>query len=318
VQGQPDPLQIVVQGPTELECVFPELPTLAVALRNRDPEKRAVGFVEGGNYRTGRQERWRFQVHDARGRRLPVKESPSGDAGGIFGHGTLRYGEGWNTSLHMRSFVEVPEPGEYRVQILYHDSIEIAAEDFVAGRNMCRSPVLRLRVKRRVVELSDAERADLKKWLEALDEKGPVQVVGGPYGKWAHALVPPETPAGRLLTAGWKAVPVLLDGLTDERLTDKRRAWFLALLWSIIGGHDSPWYPEEVLGDYQSVQAGWQIWGNRDGEEASGGMGFRHEGSGKGMIDGGKQRAVARQWLAWKQYLDVRPPPAGERSPPAK
>src|SRR5690606_17129275 len=46
IQKKPDPLQILVEGPQELTCEFPELPTLAVTIMNVDLEKREIGFTE--------------------------------------------------------------------------------------------------------------------------------------------------------------------------------------------------------------------------------------------------------------------------------
>ena len=62
VQKKPDPLVVLldVQGPLEANPLL--LPRLKVSIKNVDCEKAGVGFTNGGDYRSGRQDRWRVVV----------------------------------------------------------------------------------------------------------------------------------------------------------------------------------------------------------------------------------------------------------------
>ncbi len=131
----------------------------------------------------------------------------------------------------------------------------------------------------------------------------------GSYTSHAHDFVKPDTPPGKLLALRWKAVPALLDGLADEKLTPKKRAWVLALLFSITGRND-PRGAEGVLGSYSDREAGWQVWGGVGGKAEAGGFGGSEDGHvwdlfGRG-IDAKKQRIFAERWRAFKDFIVVR------------
>jgi tetratricopeptide (TPR) repeat protein len=310
VQKKPDPVQIVVKGPAALETVFPEQPTFKVSLRNTDDQE--VGFTQGGDYRGGRQARWYFLVHDARKQRLPRYEWHDPVGGGIYSRSALTPKKGWNTTLDMRCFVEVPEPGTYEVRILYHDSFTLADTiDYQESELItCRSPVLKLTVKRRKIVLTPAERRAIRKSLDGLDEKGDIKLVAGTYGEWAHKLVPPSSPPGAILGHDWKAVPVLLEELGNDRISDKKRAWILALLFSVTGRNDPRGvFNSDVLGAYECQEGGWRIAGGQDDdEESSVGIGFGSTHRANGRIDPKAQRKFAQVWKGWERHLDVQAP----------
>src|SRR6185312_6629896 len=50
VQGKSDPLTILVEGKSHLECRLGYLPPIAANLTNLDPEKAVVQFEKGGDY----------------------------------------------------------------------------------------------------------------------------------------------------------------------------------------------------------------------------------------------------------------------------
>jgi hypothetical protein len=323
-QGLPDPVPIVVAGRGRIECVYPELPLLDVALRNRDLRKRQAGFQEGGDYRSGRQARWRVHLTDARGRLVPTVPRYATEIGGLLSHGMLRFGDSWDTCLEMRNFVTVPEPGQYRLEVLYHDQIclaDIELEDAwnLPGMLTCRSQVIPFTVKRRQIDVSPADRATVQKWLTILDTRGPVKVLAASYeGKKAHAFIAPESPPGRILTLGWKAVPTLLAELERPGLPDRKRAWIMALLFSLTRLHDPRGLDllggrsgeSAVLGEYEYLEGGWSVSGGRNGKTEAGGFGFGGSGKVTGKTDRARQLALARRWLAIRKHLDIRMLPA--------
>jgi tetratricopeptide (TPR) repeat protein len=307
VQGRPDPVQIVVREPLVQESHFPDLPVFNASLRNVDSLGQPSGFTEGGDYRSGRLTRWRFQVQDSRGVPLPILNSNSGE-GGRFERTSLHRGEEWATMLSMSDYVAVPGPGEYKVRILYHDSRELMCFQLLAGRITCQSPEIRLKVSPRIIEVSAEERTRVKKWLKSLNPKGPVKVVAGAYGPWAHKFLDPTSPAGQILTPSWKSAAVLFEELPREDLPAKQRAWILALLFSITGANDPRDDPSVVLGDYESHERPRVISGGRPGQPPSGGSSWSEPWSVKGTIDPNKQKAFARCWNGWKNYLVIKQP----------
>ena len=97
------------------------------------------------------------------------------------------------------------------------------------------SEVIALRVTPRKIAMTKAEAAELRARFEALDPNTPVLLFdAGSAGKELR-IESPQSPEEHLLGAGWRAVPILLEALEDERTTIGRRAWALALLYDITG-----------------------------------------------------------------------------------
>jgi tetratricopeptide (TPR) repeat protein len=309
VQKKPDPLEVQVRGNYDREAIFPRLPHFAVALANVDKEETPVRFTEGGDYRSGRQARWRFEVRDGKGKLLAIEDSDipgSMEGGGLFVEGTLKHEETWDTTLDMNRFAQ-PPPGDYVVRILYHDHQTIADLPHVFGLIVCRSEPIRLHVQPRVIDRTRQEREDAARWVAKLDDKAtPLMLVGTEYGKHVHKLIPPDTPPGKLFTLGWKAVPTLLDELDREKITPGRRSWTLALLYSITGWN-CPRGENGVLASYEYLEGRWQIMGGRNGRMSGGGTGFTSGGSSHGgKIDEAKQRSFAKRWQDFRDYIVVR------------
>ena len=74
--------------------------------------------------------------------------------------------------------------------------------------------------------------------MDCGSDNRPLKIAIGPYGKWANEFIPPDTPEGKLLSMGIKAIPVLIDSLADKSLSDSQRAWILVLLFSATGQND--------------------------------------------------------------------------------
>jgi len=130
MEGKPDPLHIFVSGSQVVECTTATLPTIEVSIRNVDVGKEAVGFQVGGDYRSGRQARWRFEVRDEEGNLTPAKPQSSGRGGGRFLRKMLEFGQSYETKLEMGKYVEPLTPGRYRVTVLYHDWFPIADMEY--------------------------------------------------------------------------------------------------------------------------------------------------------------------------------------------
>lgn len=307
-QGKPDPLPIVVSVPDESESIFPNLPVVDAALVNRDFDKTPVTFQDGGDYRSGRQDRWRFDVRDARGTVMPVKPRQSPIGGGISRMSILKHEESWETPLPMRKFIDLP-PGDYTVVVEYHDEKTISDLRDTAGLVVCRSEPFKLHVQPRVIDVTKKDRETAREALAALADKGPVQILEGPYGKEAHDFIRPDSAPGRLLALGWRAVPTLLDALDDDKVTPQRRAWGFAVLYSITGWND----PRDIngaLAAYESRGSGWVVSGGRNGKAFVMGLGLGGQSSSSGgKLDGAAQKALTREWKAARECIVVRDKP---------
>jgi hypothetical protein len=295
--------------PDEVESIFPHLPMIDAALVNRDPQELPVIFKEGGDYRSGRQDRWRFEVRDARGQVVPVKQHWGiVEGGGLSRTGALKHEESWGTALPMRKFIDLP-PGDYTVVVQYHDRESISDLTNTAGLIVCRSEPFKLHVQPRVIDVTKKDRAAAREAVAALSDKGPVQILEGRYGAGAHDFIRRDSAAARLLALGWRAVPVLLDALDDEKTTDQRRAWVFAVLFSITGWND-PRHEHGVLAAYESRSGGWVVSGGRDAKTDAMGLGL----GGRSSMSGGKfkaaaQEAFAKEWKAVREFIVVREKP---------
>jgi hypothetical protein len=72
VQHKPDPLLVSVDE-RKVECTYPDLPLFQAAVINVDAEQLPLELQIGGDYRTGRFERWRFEVKDKAGKYFPIR-----------------------------------------------------------------------------------------------------------------------------------------------------------------------------------------------------------------------------------------------------
>lgn len=305
LEGKPDPLHIVVAGKRTRSCKLGYLPTFLVLLTNVDRDKAEVLFTEGGNYRTGRQARWRFEVTDPGGNALACRPPPAfGTAGGVCTIGTLEYGESWVTHLDMNKFVEITAPGKYTLRILYHDDVTIANRKDVAGLIMSTSLPIRLVVEPITVHITKREIAAVRKAIAQLPTEGRTKLLGGAYGDRVHDFISPDSPAGQLLEMDWKAVPGLIDAALDDKMNPARRAWVLALLASLTN-HNNPRDEAGVLGPYEFRDSGWSVWGGTPGA-MSGGLGVATGSFDNRPIDPARQRTFAKRWAVWKERQYVR------------
>jgi hypothetical protein len=300
IQNKPAPLQILVAGKLELTYPLHRKPSFTILIVNLDEEKQAVyGFTRGGNDRSGRLARWRFEVRDEKGEMLPIESPPNPFiGGGICGRETLEYGESWKTELPLGKYVNLTAPGKYRVRLFYHNQVEIVDSKDISDLITFQSAEIKLEVTPLNVIVTDNERQNARRWISELPDAGPVKMEMGGIVE-SEEFLDPLSPAGRLQSMYTSAVPDLIDAALDENLKPGQCAWVLGLLFAITGHNDPrPRYIDgvekmesesNIIGAYEYVY--------------SGGRGSFHNGS----VSPEKQRAFAERWRVWKtnQYYII-------------
>ncbi|MGO9114239.1 MAG: hypothetical protein ACLP9L_33915 [Thermoguttaceae bacterium] len=313
VQRKPNPLAIELDARGPLEATSLSLPRLKVKIKNVDCDKTTAGFRDSGDYRSGRQARWRIVARDRNGRELPTRKwpPPQGgnvireEIGGQYVEGVLEFGKSWGTVLDAANFIKIPKPGTYSLEVLYHDTKTIAEESDVDGLIFFRSKPIVLVVRPLVIELTTQERKQAAELVSALNGAQRLKIVFGAYARSAQKFIPPNTPEGRLLNMGVTATPALIESLKDESLSDNKRAWIFSLLFSITGENDPRDF--SAVGAYEYLNTGWSIWGGFSGEGQSGGMAMPQEGfSSDREIDRTAQDKLIGEWKRWLKRVDVR------------
>lgn len=313
IQQKPDPLRVFVDDPNQRTHEFPELPVLDVTIKNVDVDKRQIGFQQSGNYRSGRQQRWRIQVRDVTGK-VHASLQPFGSfiAGGMYQNTVLKPAEGWQTALTMAHFVETLEPGEYQVRVLYHNDATIVDWEFVTGQILCRSEPFRLTIKPRSIETTKAQQQEIKELLRGLDDRQSRKVIDGKYGRWAHKFIEPQSECGQLLTLGWPAVPALIEELGREDESPERRAQWLALLFSITGQidprSDGLTRRAPALGSFSMVRQGWVISSKRESEPEPSSSSFElasGPSTYNAKLDAKAQLPFIERWQTFRKHLEV-------------
>ncbi len=290
VQRKKDPLVIEVDSPGAKKFTTRGLSPLRVTLKNVDEGKVPVWFTFGGDYRSGRLARWKCEVRTADGKRLPDRQwgGMMGGGlligGGMFTVGPMEHGKSWATPISIESYVRITEPGEYTVQVFYHNHRQIADLEDLTGLVLCKSRPFKIKVEKsppKVITVTAAETREARRLIKALPETGRIRVVSG-YGLLFHGFVKPTSPEGRLHTMGWQAVPALLDTLKEKKLSTHRRGWVLGLLYAITAEEDlSPFswrHSSELLPTYEYRCPGCEM-------------------SGGGKPDAQAQRRLAEKWL---------------------
>ena len=304
LQGTNDPLRIYVDCPSPLIITSTVLPSLDVKIRNVDGEEKDAGFMFGGDYRTGRQARWRISLRDAEGTEIPVVSQLGFFGGGLHSEGTLNFAEAWETTLYLGSYVENPMPGKYTLQVQYHNVKTIAGCQSVSNFIVSVSEPIPVVVRPLLVSVSDQERRKTVEAIERLPDKGPVKVVVGPYGRWAHDFVSQESPQGELLELGMPAAPALCTALNNPDCSAELRAQIFSILYTITGQND----PRRCssLGSYEYQQGSTFIWGGIVGEPKNGGGPVMSKGSGTGKISIEDQKALIARWNGWRKALVIK------------
>ena len=299
IEKRPDPLRIVVETQKGMIAAKTlSLPAIKVRITNVDVEKQDVGFTSGGDYRSGRQARWRLQTADEKGVVVPSRPRRGYMLGGQSIETVLKYGESWETILNSRDFIATPPPGRYQLQVLYHDTRTISDMDNVAGLIVSKSATVQLVIKPTVIVLTSADAHLARSLVARLPPAEQLKIVVGSYGPWAHSFVYPNSPQGKLLNMGLKAVPQLIESLQHDKLSLRTKACVLSILFSITGEND----PRECtgLGEYDYLEGPWMVFGGQSGGPESGGIGFPVVGSSSwGKLDPTALQQLATGWAQW-------------------
>jgi len=124
-EGKRDPLKILVELPKlDRDGVPSTYPLIVTKQRNVDVEEKTLHLTMGGDYRSGRSERWRVHLTDTVGRRVEDSNFMSWHGGGILHGRELKAGETTESPLHLdaRSYVKPPASGRYMLQVVHSDS----------------------------------------------------------------------------------------------------------------------------------------------------------------------------------------------------
>ena len=150
-QGKPDPLEIEVElNSTQAEVHGNTgfvIPAVQVKLKNVDQE--LIRVTRGGDYRSGRQTRWRVQLTDHRGERVADSNFPLfGPGGGISSFGVLKPGEVYENHglLDARWYLKSPQSRRYQLQVFYGET-EIALEEKLDGLVVWKSKPIEVLVE---------------------------------------------------------------------------------------------------------------------------------------------------------------------------
>lgn len=249
VQKKPDPLSIQIVHPTPLKAIPGKLPTLMVTLKSLDIEKKPIWCeTTPHGHGTHRYAQYRLEVKSVAGKTLPVISNSDWGrhSGGTKCDHWLEFGGYFHANLPMGDFVDLREPGDYTVTVLYHPKLPIAdIKDPAELDNLIvfRSESFKLTVDngpKLVLTTSTRERKAVNSLIAQLPNEGEIKVVGSGYESSGRiddegdfGFIPPHSPAGKILTLSWQAVPALLDSLSDSQLSRHQKTWVLSLLYSI-------------------------------------------------------------------------------------
>lgn len=248
IQKKRDPISIQLIAAKEVLALPGKLPTFSAKLKSVDVEKMPVWLSLGQDHHgTHREAQWRFEVKDAAGKVLPILENedkfPIRFHTGHRNIGWLKSGDYIDTYLRMGEFIHIPKPGEYTVTLLYHSQLPIADYRNTDLNELIvfRSQSIKLTVSKGPklpVKTGKGDRKKAAALISDLPGKGVVKVVGGVYHDGDFEFVKPDSAAGKILTMNWRAVPALLDALSDAQISRHQKAWVLSLLYTITAEED--------------------------------------------------------------------------------
>ncbi|WP_254512333.1 hypothetical protein [Anatilimnocola floriformis] len=307
-EGLPDPLEVVIDiDKPAITTSADRLPEFKVAVKNVDAKKEPAFLQRGGDYRTGRPERWRVIVKDEKGNEVKPILSFGFTGGGLSTSGPLEYGETWGVQIVVRNFIETPKPGKYTLQILFHNECDLARMEDIGSLIVCKSKPIELNIEKFKINVSAADAAVVRKFVGELDGDAPLKIAAGKYGRWAHDLISPNSAAGKLLGFGRPAVPLLIDEVQKKDLSPGKRAWLLSLLFSLTGEND-PRKENGIVASYSYSEGPWMTASGSDGGFSSFGLGVSSTGTMiGGKIEPDKQLEFVVKWKDWlKTNCDVK------------
>jgi hypothetical protein len=141
-EAQPDPLLIKILPVFRETAELDEHGVwLEATVANVDVRGETIIFVQGGDYRGGRRERWQFLLTDEWGRTVGNSNYLSPMGGGLMGTRALRPGESIarNHEFDLRRYVAPPRSGKYWLQAFYHNWQSIAGDRDFTGLIVSKS-----------------------------------------------------------------------------------------------------------------------------------------------------------------------------------
>jgi hypothetical protein len=128
VQGKPDPITITAKVLEGRVATTGHLPTFVVSLKSADVEQIPIRLKLGSDYRLSRTPRWRFEIVNSAGQRVPVRPNPgpSNSESESVEDDLCVHGATLIIHLPMERYIRLPDPGEYNVTVLYHNILPIA------------------------------------------------------------------------------------------------------------------------------------------------------------------------------------------------
>lgn len=233
-EGKPDPLRLRLKIAEPLHCTFPQLPRVEWELVNASDEDPLL-LTEGGSYRSGRFGRVRIELEREDGVKLGTREHDAMMLGGMSTDMTLQPGSSRPFTTDFSQYVSLVGPGNYRIRVLYHDSVEIASYDDARAYMVVESNPIDLVVNALVIRLTRADHAAHLADIKDIDTSKPVLLTQTPWAEKATYTRAPTSPEDRLFRAGRNALPALLDALSAPQVDPKRADWIAGMCFNITG-----------------------------------------------------------------------------------
>ena len=289
------------------------MPSFQVALTNIDPDRLAVHLQRGGDYRSGRLSRWRFEVIDSAGREMPDSRNFRLRRGRTFHLEPLAFGQTWTQDLPMSDYEYPLPPGKYSVRILFHNRAHIAYMNKVDDLMVSSSAAITLTVRPITVQDDPTVATRVMNLMAQIQPEQPLKIVAGTYDEWAYDFVPRDSPRGQLLTIGLPAVLPLIDALEDPELSTQRRALILTLLFSLTGLNTPVVYfwpagdgqtPDGIVGPFEMRTGPWNVSGGGQGSGWRGSRPSAAIGSSRmfkrNSLDAGRISGNSSRWFRRK------------------
>lgn len=126
LQGKDDPIKLSIDRLDEIDLTADELPTITVNINNTDKEhsKFSIYQLRPPGYWP---HRWKVQVFDSEGNQLPEKKLGQWK-GSMVRKVFLTEGAGLSQELKLSDFVDITQPGKYKLKLFFTNVYPIANE----------------------------------------------------------------------------------------------------------------------------------------------------------------------------------------------
>jgi hypothetical protein len=251
LQGKPDPVRVMTAvQPMVIE--WPGNESLAVRAMNVD--------VDGAAFEVGPcvMDVWHVEIRDAAGRRLPATSQRSvAIFVGLAPCIVVAPHEDQKGVADLLDSVELLEPGQYSLRVLYHGSDASGWPWLRDGLVMSASAEIPVQVVKRRISTTHEEQERLATSFAAIATEPPSALDDVAFHAWLDSVrAAKEIIAG----AGWRSVPLLLTLIEDERESQDARCRAVAALQG-ISGIGSDWEAEPRNPAALAVAVGrWRSW----------------------------------------------------------